>query len=113
MNRTEFITVTAIILFAAFVLGWFASWLIHRLSRPTRADMGELDRMAQEVHDAEDARDQAVERLEQVDTSLRRKLAQSEADLQTAIEGLHESRTEVEELRVYIERKLARRNAGE
>ena len=37
MNRTEFIVATAIILFAAFMLGWFASWLIHRLSRVTRS----------------------------------------------------------------------------
>ena len=30
MNRTEFVFATAIILFVAFCLGWFASWLIHR-----------------------------------------------------------------------------------
>ena len=113
MNRTEFITVTAIILFAAFVLGWFASWLIHRLTRPTRADIGELDRMAQEIHDAEEARDRAAAQLEQVERDLRRKLAETEAELQIAMEGLSESRTEVEELREYIELKLARRKAGE
>ena len=27
MNRTEFITVTAIILFGAYLLGWIASWI--------------------------------------------------------------------------------------
>lgn len=109
MNRTEFITVTAIILFAAFVLGWFASWLIHRLTRPTRADMGELDRMAQQVHEAEDARDNAIAQLEDREAELTRRLRGTEAELRAAMDGLRESRTEVEELRQYIEMKLARR----
>lgn len=109
MNRTEFITVTAVILFAAFVLGWIASWVVHRLTRPTKADMGELDRMAQQLHDAEDARDHAIAQLEQREADLMSKLAGSEAELQAAIDGLRESRSEVEELRDYIEQRLARR----
>lgn len=111
MNRTEFITVTAIILFAAFVLGWFASWLVHRLTRPTRADMGELDRMAQQVHEAEEERDSAVAQLEERESELSRQLVATEAELRAAMDGLRESRTEVEELREYIELKLARRKA--
>ncbi len=47
MSRTEFIVTTAIILFVAFCLGWFAHWLVHRFTRVSRNDMGELDRMAQ------------------------------------------------------------------
>lgn len=112
MDRTQFITVTAIILFGAFVLGWFASWLISRLTRPTRADMGELDRMAQQVHEAEEARDVAIAQLEEREGELTRRLAGAEAELTAAMDGLRESRTEVEELREYIELKLARRNDG-
>ena len=111
MNRTEFITVTAIILFTAFVLGWFFSWLVHRLTRPTRADMGELDRMAQQLHEAEDARDQAISRLEEREAELRTKLMGAEAELRAAMEGLRDSRSEIEELREYIEVKLARNRA--
>lgn len=109
MNRTEFITVTAIILLAAFVLGWFASLLVHRLTRSTRADMGELDRMAQQLHEAEEARDQVIAQMEEREAQLRTRLTGSEAELQAAMDGLRESRTEVEELRDYIEKKLARR----
>lgn len=109
MNRTEFITVTAIILFAAFVLGWFASWLVHRLTRPTRSGMTELDRMAQQLHEAEEARDAAVVQLEEREADLASRLAGTELELQAAMDGLRESRTEVEELRDYIEKKLARR----
>ena len=45
MNRTEFIIATAIILFVAFMLGWFAYWLLHKLTRINSGDMNELDRM--------------------------------------------------------------------
>lgn len=109
MNRTEFISVTAIILFAAFLMGWVASWLVHRLTRSTRADMSELDHMAQQLHDAEEARDAAVAQLEEREADLASRLAGAEAELQAAMDGLRESRVEVEELRDYIERKLARR----
>ena len=113
MNHSEFITVTAIILFAAFVLGWFASWLIHRLTRPTRADMIELDNMARQLHDAEEARDAAVAALESREAEMSRRLTGAEAELRAAMEGLRESRAEVEELRHYIEHKLARRRGAE
>ncbi|WP_017999335.1 hypothetical protein [Paracoccus sp. N5] len=108
MNRTEFIVATAIILFAAFLLGWFASWLIHRLSRVTRAEMGELESMAQQLHEAEEARDRAVAELEEREAELVAKLSGVEAEL-LAVQGeLRESATEIEELRDYIERKLKR-----
>lgn len=109
MNRTEFISVTAIILFAAFMLGWAASWLVHRLTRPTRAGMTELDHMAQQLHEAEETRDAAIAQLEEREADLASRLAGAEAELQAAMDGLRESRVEVEELRDYIEKKLARR----
>lgn len=109
MNRTEFIAVTAIILFAAFVLGWIASWIVHRVTRTTKADMGELDRMAQQLHEAEEARADAVTQLEEREADLQSRLTGAEAELQAAMDGLRESRVEVEELRDFIERKLARR----
>ena len=34
MNRTEFIIATAIVLFVAFALGWFARWLAEFLLEP-------------------------------------------------------------------------------
>lgn len=109
MNRTEFITATAVILFSAFVLGWFACWVVQRLARPTNANMGELDHMAQQLHDAEETRDQAIAQLEDSEARLTSRLRESEAELQAAMDGLRESRSEVEELRDYIEKKLARR----
>ncbi|QRZ13514.1 hypothetical protein JWJ88_02285 [Paracoccus methylovorus] len=109
MNRTEFIIATAIILFAAFMLGWFASWLIHRLSRVSRADMGELESMAQQLHEAEEARDRAVDELESREADLVAGLSTAEAELRAAQGQLRESQAEIEELRDYIDRKLGRR----
>jgi len=104
MNRTEFIFATAIILFVAFTIGWFASWLIHRFTRVTKADMGELDKMAQQLHDAEETRDQAITYAQQREAEMTNQLQQTEAELRAAMDGLREARHEAEELRSYIER---------
>lgn len=104
MNRTEFIIVTAIILFVAFALGWFANWLVHRLTRVSQADLGELDNMAKAMHDSEEARDQAIAYLQEREAEMTNQLHQTEAELRAAMDGLRVARTDAEELRVYIEK---------
>ena len=104
MNRTEFILTTAIILFVAFALGWFAFWLVHRFTRVSSSDIGELDRMSQELHEAEETRDQAITYLQQREAELTNQLSQAEAELTAAMEGLRDARQEAEELRAQIER---------
>jgi len=104
VDRTQFIITTAIILFVAFVLGWFASWLINRFTRVTRADIGELDRMAQALHEAEDTRDQAITYLQQREQELSSQISQTEAELRATMDGLRDARREAEELRGYIDR---------
>lgn len=108
MNRTEFIIATAIILFVAFALGWFASWLVNRFTRVTQADIGELDKMAQALHEAEETRDQAITYLQQREADISNQLSQTEAELRAAMDGLRDARREAEELRAYIERQGAR-----
>ena len=103
MTRTEFIIATAIILFVAFCTGWFANWLIHRFTRVARSDVDELDRMAQELHEAEETRDQAITYLQQREAELTNQLSQTEAELSAAMEGLRDARHEAEELRSYLE----------
>ncbi|MGR3804369.1 prefoldin domain-containing protein [Marinibacterium profundimaris] len=104
MNRTEFIIATACVLFLAFVLGWFANWLVHRFTRVSASDMGELDRMSQELHEAEETRDKAITYLQQREAELTNQLTQTEAELRAAMDGLREARHEAEELRSYVER---------
>ena len=107
MNRTEFIIATAIILFVAFALGWFASWLVNRFTRVTKAEIGELDKMAQALHEAEETRDQAITYLQQREAEIGNQLSQTEAELRAAMDGLRDARQEAEELRAYIERQNA------
>ena len=86
MNRTEFIAATAIILFVAFLLGWFASWLYHRLTQVTQADM-----------------DQALAWIENREGEMQGRLKQAEAELRAAMDGLRDARHEAADLRKYIE----------
>lgn len=104
MRGPEFIIATAAILFVAFLAGWFAHWLISRVARTTRSDMDDLDRMAAELHEAEEQRDQAVKYLRHRESELTNRLTQTEAELEAAMEGLRAAREESENLRGYIER---------
>ena len=103
MNRTEFIIATAIILFVAFLLGWFSNWLINRFTRVSKADIGELDRMAQSLHEAEETRDQAITYLQQREAEMTNQLTQTEAELRAAMDGLRDARREAEELRAHVD----------
>lgn len=107
MNRSEFIFATAVILFVVFALGWFANWLIGRFTRVSASDVGELDRMAQSLHEAEETRDQAITYLQQREAEITNQLTQTEAELNAAMDGLRDARQEAEELRAYIERSQA------
>ena len=99
MSRAEFVIATAAILFVAFCLGWFANWLVSRFSRVAAADVNELDRMSQELHEAEETRDQAITYLQQREAELTNQLSQTEAELRAAMDGLRDARQEAEELR--------------
>jgi septal ring factor EnvC (AmiA/AmiB activator) len=105
MTRIKFIIATAIILFVAFCAGWFANWLIHRFTRVARSDVEELERMAQELHEAEETRDQAITYLQQREAELTNQLSQTEAELAAAMDGLRDARREAETMRAQIEHR--------
>jgi septal ring factor EnvC (AmiA/AmiB activator) len=105
MSRTEFVVVVAIILFVAFCLGWFANWLLHRFTRVAADDVAQLDRMSQELHEAEETRDQAITYLQQREAELTNQLAQTEAELRAAMDGLRDARQETEELRSSLSKR--------
>lgn len=107
MNRTEFVLATAVILLLSFAMGWFAHWLLHRFARVPGGDMAEVDRLAQALHDAEETRDQAILYIEEREAELSSQIAQTEAELRGAMEGLRELRQEAEEMRLYIDRMNA------
>ncbi|AGT07543.1 hypothetical protein [Paracoccus aminophilus] len=108
MDRTKFIIATAIILFAVFILGWLVSSLLARFSRVPVSEMDEVERLSQRLHDVESQRDRAVTELEMREAELTERLSHTSSELRSALDGLRDSRNEIEELRDYIERKLAK-----
>lgn len=104
MSSPQFVVATAIMLFFAFCLGWFANWLVHRFSRVAADDVAELDRMSQELHEAEEMRDQAIAYLQEREADLTNQLTQTESELRAAIEGLRDARHEAEEMRAEVTR---------
>ena len=108
MNRTELILATAIVLLAAFALGWFTYWLLHRFTRVAGGDIAEMDLLAQALHEAEETRDQAILYLEQREAELMEQAAQTEAELRATSESLKDARREVDDLTSYIARIKAK-----
>ena len=104
MNRIEFIIATAIILFVTFLVGWFAHWLLHRFSRVAQSDITQLERMAGELNDAEEARDSAVTYMQQREADLTNQMTQIEAELKAAMDGLHTARLENENLQSQLQK---------
>ena len=99
MNRTEFVIAIAIILFIAFGLGWFAYWLIHRFTRVSKSDMGELERMARSGDHLSPTKRSGIDQSVGPDRSR----------TSAAMEGLREARHEAEELRGYIDKVNAQK----
>lgn len=108
MNRTQLTLTTAVILLLAFAFGWFAYWLLHRFTRVAGGDVAEMDRLAQDLHEAEEARDQAIVYLEQREAELMGEMAQTQAELRATMEGLRDARAEADDMRSYIERISAK-----
>lgn len=103
MSRTELILVSAALLFAAFALGWMVHWFVGRISRVDQSDLGELERMAHALNEAESLRDQAITYIEAREAELTRELAQTRAELEAAMDGLRAARHEAEYLRRALE----------
>lgn len=104
MDRTLFILVTSVILMVAFTLGWLSHWLLHRFARVQGGQMDEVDHLAQSLHEAEEARDQAILYLEHREAELESQIAQIEAELRATMDGLRAARAENEEMRAWIEK---------
>lgn len=102
MDRNELILATTILLFGAFMLGFLSHWIVGRLSRVSKSELGELDRLAAALHDAEDERDRARDAQHQTEHRLSAKLAQTEAELSAAMDGLRAARQDADELRRYL-----------
>lgn len=104
MDRTTLILATTAVLFVAFAMGWFARWLMSRMSPIEHGNMDEVDRLAQALHEAEEIRNAAIVYGEEREQELTAQLAQTEAEMRAVMEALGESRAEVEAMQAEIER---------
>jgi len=102
MSRGELVLALAGLMLAAYATGWATAWLYHRFTRVSRAEIDELDRMAEALHAAEEARDRALTYQEHREAELTDRLSRTEAELEAAMAGLREARAEAEDLRRYI-----------
>ena len=99
MSQIDLIIFTSIVLFITFSLGWLARILIEKLSHKSpRTPTG--DRlMAESFHKAETDHALIVDQLKKRDTELKNKLAQAQAELKATMDGLHNARVEIENLK--------------
>ncbi len=107
MDRTQLIIGLAAILFLAFALGWLAAVIVARLRHVSSDDMSEIDRLAQELHEAERIRDEAIAYIEAREQELINQLNQTNAELQAAMEALGDCRRENDELKGWIEQNAS------
>ncbi len=61
--------------------------------------------MSQELHEAEETRDQAITYLQQREAELVNQLTQTEAELRAAMDGLRDARQDAEEMRAMMARQ--------
>ena len=108
MTRDNLIIAIALIMFAAFLLGWFSCWLVGRLTRPGKAELKVLDRLAEDLHAAESALERVTGEGLDREATMHERLAFSAAELATARSALQEASEEIEELRAYIESHIAK-----
>lgn len=105
MDRTQLIIIIAVVLFAAFLLGWILRWGYGSLNRINAANMGEIDDLANRLHEAELQKDEAEQLLHDREWELKNKLAQTQAELDAAMAGLGEARREVDHLRTALDER--------
>ena len=99
MSQIELIIFTSIVLFITFSLGWLARVLIEKLShKSSRTPTGER-LIAESFHKAETDHVLIVDQLKKRDKELTNKLAQAQAELKATMDGLHNARVEIENLK--------------
>ncbi len=98
MDRTSLVVIISLAFFLTFLAGWVLRWAYGRLNNVNSVNVSEIDDLANRLHEAEEARDQAMTYLQQREWELTNKLTQAEAELAAAMEGLGAARRESGEM---------------
>lgn len=103
MDRTSLVMIISIAFFLTFLAGWVLRWAYGRLNSVNSVNVSEIDDLANRLHEAEEARDQAMTYLQQREWELTNKMTQTEAELAAAMEGLGAARRESGELQARLD----------
>lgn len=103
MDRTSLVIIISVAFFLTFITGWLLRWAYGRLNSVNSVNVSEIDDLANRLHEAEEARDQAMTYLQQREWELTNKLTQTEAELAAAMEGLGAARRETGEVQARLE----------
>ena len=99
MSQFDLIIFTSIVLFVTFCLGCLAHLLIAKLGHKSDRNQTGEHAMAEAVHNSETEHANIVDKLKERDAELTNKLAQAQAELSATMDGLHNARIEIENLR--------------
>ncbi|MBV1863349.1 MAG: hypothetical protein KUG74_02845 [Rhodobacteraceae bacterium] len=103
MDRTSLVVIISIAFFLTFLAGWILRWAYGRLNSVNSVNVSEIDDLANRLHEAEEARDQAMTYLQQREWELTNKMTQTEAELAAAMEGLGAARRETAEVQAQLD----------
>lgn len=112
MNRTELVIIISVAFFLTFLAGWVLRWAYGRLNAVNSINVTEIDDLANRLHEAEEARDQAMTYIQQREWELTNQLTQTEAELKAAMEGLGEARRQVGALQAQVEAQTESGNSA-
>ena len=99
MSQFDLIIFTSIVLFVTFCSGWLAHLLIAKLGHKSDRNQTSEHAMAEAFHKSETEHANIVDKLKERDAELTNKLAQAQAELSATMDGLHNARIEIENLR--------------
>ena len=99
MSQFDLIIFTSVVLFVTFCSGWFAHLLIAKLVHKSDTNQTGGQGMAEAFHKSETEHANIVDKLKERDAELTNKLAQAQAELSATMDGLHNARIEIENLR--------------
>lgn len=103
MNRTELTILLAVVFVLAVLLGWVLRWMFSRINRAGLEARSQSNEMAERLHAAEEARDEARRDRDDAIADMQNRLRETEAELRAAMEGLGEARRQSEDLRARLE----------
>ena len=99
MSQIDLIIFTSVVLFVTFCSGWFAHLLIAKLGHKSDTNQTGGHTMAEAFYKSETENANIVDKLKERDAELTNKLAQAQAELSATMDGLHNARIEIENLR--------------